>query len=438
MGILSPVRQSLDSLVPGLPLADLLLGEIRQFDHGFVFEIVDLAKGGKPIRTKSLVLNPSRYNLSEPFTSTLTPSEDNAVVTEENGIIIREITIEGTTGLQRRKETALGRGGAVGTEASGPDHFRDLRDLFREYGRLKVDPERGPNIRMLFHNVLEDDHFVVVPRAFETPRDAATNPIHFVYRITLAAIQTIPAPKPAKGPFDDLGEFGDTLQAISEGVNDARAFFVDSINEVEALRRRIQLVGDIVSGDVNPSEALDRIFESSASNINAAHDLIDNTETTILTGRELWKASLDLEEDFRENILNNITSDASDDDLRAAKTLKDMTGAMTRILFRGNAFFAPPVGEDVSRPYAGERNFTDQDLRDETAGATPGSRTRGALGSERRAGLDLGSFSGSERYQVTITDTLDNIALRFRVPRETIIDFNNLRFPYIAAGGGPG
>jgi hypothetical protein len=438
VGLLSPLRQSLNALVPGLPLADLLLGEVRKFDHGFVFEIVDLAKNGKPIRTKSLVLNPQRYNLSEPFTSTLTPSEDNTVVAEENGVIIREITIEGTTGLQKRKESALGRGGAIGTEASGVDHFRDLRDLFREYGRLKVDPERGPNIRMLFHNVLEDDHYVVVPRAFETPRDAATNRVHFTYRITLAAIQTIPAPKPPGNPFGFLGEFGDTLQAISEGVNDSRAFFVDSINEIEALRRRVQLVGDIVAGDFTAAQALDRIFESHAECINAAHDLVDGSTTSILLQKELWKASLDLEEDFRENILNNIFTAPSDDDLIAARTLRDTARSMTNILFRGNSFFLPPPGEDAGKPYAGERNFTDQDLTDRTAGATQGSRVRAALGSERRAGLNLGSYSGSERHTIVATDTLDNLALGFRVPREAIIDINNLKFPYIAAGGGPG
>jgi hypothetical protein len=438
MGILSPVRQGLDAIVPGLPLADLLLGEVRKFDKGFVFEIVDTGNGKlETIRTKSLVINPKRYHLSEPFASQLTPAEDNTVVAEENGIIIREITIEGTTGLKERKEDALSRGARVGTQASGTDHFFDLRDMFREYALRKQDPETGSGIRMFFHNVNEDDHFVVVPRAFETPRDATINPMHFMYRITLAAIQEIPPAKLPGDPFDFLGGFGDTLQAISEGVTDARAFFADSINQVEALRGRINQVGAILDGDSTGNDAVDALFDSSAEGINGIHDLVDGVVITAELGREFYRAGLDLEEDFREQILNDIDSEPDEATIEAANDVKGMYDALADIAARAGVF-APPLGADVMRQYGGETNLTPDDIEEQAAGAKPGSQLRATQGSERNAGKDISGFTGSERHTVDATDSIDKIAIDKRVPRDAIIELNRLRFPYIAESGGPG
>jgi len=438
MGILSPVRQGLDGLVPGLPLADLLLGEVRKFDKGFVFELVDTSSGKlKTLRTKSLVINPKRYHLSEPFTSQLTPAEDNTVVAEENGIIIREITIEGTTGLKTRKEDALGRGGRIGTQASGTDHFFDLRDLFREYSLRKQDPEKGSGIRMFFHNVTEDDHFVVVPRAFETPRDASVNPIHFMYRITLAAIQEIPPAKLPGDPFDFLGDFGDSLQKLSETLTDARAFWVDSINEVEAFRRRINQVGAVLDSDDPARDAFNLLFDSSAEAINAAHDLVDGVVTNIELSREFYRTCGDLEQDFREQILNDIDSEPDEEVVAAAAALTEMGDAITDIASRP-LLFRPPLGRDITRAFGGETNLTPDDLANQTAGATPGSQLRATQGSERRAGYDIGGFTGSTRVTIGATDSIDKIALDNRVPRDAIIDLNSLRYPYIAESGGPG
>lgn len=437
MGILSPVRQGLDAIVPGLPLADLLLGEVRKFDKGFVFEIVDTSSGKlEVLRTKSLVINPKRYHLSEPFASQLTPAEDNTVVAEENGIIIREIVLEGTTGLKERKEDALGRGGRIGTQGTGTDHFMDLRDMFREYSLRKQDPERGSGIRMFFHNVNEDDHFVVVPRAFETPRDATVNPIHFMYRITLAAIQEIPPAKLPGDPFDFLGGFGDTVQKISEAVTDARTFFVDSINEVEALRRRVNQVGAVLDGDLTGGDAIDALFDSSAEAINGAHDLVDGVVISIALGRELYRATLDLEEDFREQILNEIEGDPDEATLRAARTTQGIADALADITARGTAFVAP-LGADIMRAFGGETNLTPDDLENQVAGATPGSALRATQGSERNAGNDISGFNGSERHTVSATDSIDKIALDRRVPRDSIIELNRLAYPYIAESGGP-
>ncbi len=420
MGVLSSARSTLNAVVPGLPLGDILLGNIGEFKKGFVFEVID-SKTGEALITKSLVLNPRRYTLTEPFASTLTPTEDNTVVAEENGIIIREIVIEGTTGLEKRAEEALGRGGSIGTTASGVDHFYQLRDMFREYGLLKQDPERGPFIQMLFHNVKADDHFVVVPRAFETPRDAASNRFHLNYRITLAAIQSLPPPTPP--PEGLLGEALGVLADINEAINFARATMVEVIDLIEIYRGRIK----------DP----DLFLEQTALAINSGHDLLDNITLTIAVGIEFYAATCDLLEDIQEQMENDIDASPTEDELREARRLKALRAQMERVLAHPEKF-APPLAADAAKPFARDRNLTAADLRDGTAGASKGTRTKLALGGGRRAGLNLGLFGGSRRTEIDGAATIDSLAAKEDVPRDAIIALNNLRFPYITRGGGPG
>jgi len=426
VALLRNAQTTLNAVVPGLPLGDILLGDIGAFKKGFVFEVIDTGadfQGHEALITKSLVLNPRRYTISEPFTSTLTPSEDDTVVAEENGILIREITIEGTTGITNKTEDALSRGGAVGTGASGVEHFHQLRDMFREYSRLKKDPILAPRIRMIFHNVKEDDHFVVVPRVFETPRDASSNRFHLNYRITLAAIQPYPPPPKKTDLLGELGKFGRVIKDITTALNFARANLVELIDATEILRSRIR----------NPEEFL----INSALCINAVADLVDGVTITIALSQEFYEVNADLLETVQEQLENDIDSPPTEVEFRLARIIKDLRSALERVQ-QHTEQFSPPLGEDISAPFAGDRNLTNADLKDNTAGASKGTRTRLVLGGGRNLGLNLGAFNSTRLSSIAAGSTIDGIATRENVPREALIALNNLRFPYIARGGGPG
>lgn len=420
-GAFGPLRTTLNG-IPGLPLGDILLGRAHAFKRGFVFEIIDQRQPNDSIAVKSLVLNPQRYLLSEPFAVALTPTEDDTVVAEENGVLIREISIEGTTGLSKKKEDALGRGGAAGTEASGVDHFRELRQLFRRYGDLKKDPQKSPHIIMVFHDVRLDEHWVVVPRAFETPRDAAQARVHFQYRIALAAISVFPPPKPPSPLFGSQA-LQDTISKLNSVVHDSRAFLVETINNIDAISERVR----------DPSVML----EQAARSVNSVARLVDGTATLIELGVAFHQSATDLFESVREDIVNGIDGDPAQKHLEAARTISRLEASLTLALTEPQSY-APPLAEQQLAPYAGERNFTPADIANQTAGATIGTRTRLALGSEGNAGLDLGSFAGTRRDSVLAGDTIDVIANRTGVPREAIIVMNNLRFPYVAAQRLPG
>ena len=422
---ISPVR----TLVGGIPgvgdfLVDFLLGEItKPFTKGFVFEVLDMRSPQQALITKSLVINPKRYNLSEPFAVNLTPAEDDSVVTEENGIIIREIILEGTTGLKKRKEEALGRGGAIGTEASGVDHFLSLRQMFRDYSEMKKDPELAPHIQMHFHDVKNDEHFVVVPRSFETPRDAATNRVHFTYRITLAAIMLFPPPPEPDDLFDFLG-IGDEMKDITKAVYTGRAFFVEGINEIETMRKRLR----------NP----ELIFDSIGLSLNSAHDLIDGITQSIEAQKEFWAAGEDLVEDAEEDLDNTIEDYNTVKEWISARILKKIRLSSLQLIHVRTNKFAEPLANKQAKSFSGERNLTISDLANKTGGATVGSRTRLALGSEREAGLNLGTFGSSREIGILASDTIDTLSIKHDVPREAIIALNDLRYPYISKVGGPG
>jgi hypothetical protein len=128
------------------------IAELRTgFRQGFVFELLDLTRPLIPLEVHVMVLNPVKYTLSEPFQLTLTPGEDDTVVAEENGIIVREVMLEGTYGIQdKRAQGFIGAQGG-GQALSGNAHFNALRNMFRRYSAIKKDPRRAANVVMIFH-----------------------------------------------------------------------------------------------------------------------------------------------------------------------------------------------------------------------------------------------------------------------------------------------
>ena len=112
------------------------------------------------------VLNPTRYEVSEPFQAELTPAEDNTIVAEENGIIVREILLEGTFGLMERSAVGFQGAQGDGKPLSGTAHYEFLKKMFRRYSDLKKEPTTSPHYEMIFHALKDDEHYRVIPRSF--------------------------------------------------------------------------------------------------------------------------------------------------------------------------------------------------------------------------------------------------------------------------------
>jgi hypothetical protein len=416
----------LDRYVVGTPGSlQASLGDLRTgFKNGYIFSLVDIRDSVAPIEVHVLILNPTQYTLSEPFVSTLTPAEDDSVVSEENGSIIREITLVGTTGL--RKKAASGFQGAQGGGAplSGPDHFIALRRMFRSYSELKKSSNDAPFIRMFFHSLREDDHFVVIPRSFETPRDARSTRMHYEYRISLAVIGTADTLDLRMVPqsTDVLSMVSNAMAAIVAPFNDARAFFTDVNAKIALIKRK---VGNIQA-----------VMTSVAGMLNAFGNALKMSASVVTYPFQLAVTVLDQVDAAADDLVTSALGVTQADE-EIAHSLRRMRASLDKIAQFPQLFdFGSSKTKTVTRVYSGEQTLTSDDMDNGTAGATPGSRTRRALGTQ--TSINLGDYKGVLRVALDSTMSIGSLATRYNVTKELIILINDLRFPYIAKGGGPG
>jgi hypothetical protein len=408
------------------------ISELREaFRQGFVFELLDLAKPKIPIAVHVMVLNPVRYNLSEPFTLTLTPGEDNTVVSEENGIIVREITLEGTYGLtQKRARGFIGAQGG-GNPLSGTDHFQALRNLFRRYSALKKEPTRAANIQLIFHALRDDDHFVVRPREFATPRDAQRTRVHYEYRITMAAtaeatFSALQRRPDQTGFFDQLGN---TVRDINEAFNDARAGIAEVTANLSDIRRKVGNINAIVNNAIQVVNAVGGFVSGVTQLINYPLQLVANVVEGI--------------DGAADTLLQSVEGAAFGVFHENARSLRRISAAVDRISLFPDRF--EDTTQRIEDLYEGERRIRASDVdgglgsAPGAGGATVGSRTRVVSGSDGRlAGLGIPRGTGLRGVAVARTDSLESIATEAGTTPEAIIIINELLPPYLTASGGPG
>jgi len=399
------------------------------FRAGYVLELID-DRGEEVLEAFVFPLNPKTYTLSEPFAVTLTPTDGDTVVAEENGQIIQEINMSGTFGHSKKTaptfvtnpgQRAPGTGGVRGGERTGNEHFTAFRKFFRRYSAAKKNPQHASHVRMVFHALKDDDHFVVVPRSFETPRDARTTRVTYEYRITLAAIGDAHRRVVPSTP----GGLDDPLKIISEALNDARAFFANINADLGKIKRK---VGNIQAVMINASG----LINSVANVLTGATSLIEYTFSQAATVVEGVADAGDT--------LANAVIDASIGQIEfQVLNFIRLERAFDRILAFPDQF--QDAADDFSRTfnwYTGPRGLSSDDLRNNTAGAQPGSWLEAARGSSGEYGLRLSTWDGVKKVQIQRTDSIESLATRHSTTPETLILINDLRFPYLAAGGGPG
>lgn len=405
--------------------AEAPVSDVRNMKHGYVFELLDTAQAS-PLRTIVLVMAPTTYNLAEPHQSTLTPASDGSVVDESVGVIMADITIEGTCGEKHRPLPSGSSAAAVRTSQhgmSGTEHFMSLRDLFRQYSGLKADPTRSHRVKLTFHSLRDDDHFVLSEPRFESPRGKQSR-THYIYRITAKVIGRAESlPRTEAVPAEEIG-FTSALRDISEAFHDARAAFVTVnkyLGEIQRKVANVQAVMTAAAGFMNVvgsaiREGGDLLiaypFRTVLSLTNSVGDIADGLADAILAG----------------------TVGAVHD---AERSLREMEGAFDRIAMFPQHFQAGS-GTEISERYFGPRALTRRDMDEQTAGATPGSRTAANFGSVNQYGLSLGNYNSAESVRLSATHTLEQLALEYGSSFEAIVLANDLRPPYLSRSGGPG
>lgn len=405
------------------------------FKQGFVFELIDRNFAQTSSQVHVLCVNPTQYTLTEPFQLTLTPAEDDTVVAEENGQIVREITIEGTTGIaEKRARGFLGSQGG-GNPLSGIEHFQELRNLFRRYSRLKKDPRRAANIQLILHVLRDGDAFVVAPREFVTPRDAGKTRTHYDYRISLAVLSDAVTTDLRRTEIEpDVGaKITNKIRDISEAFNDARAAITEITSNLSDIRRRIGNVNAAVNGAIQVVNATGAFLAGTAELINYPLQLAASVAEQVADAADRLVQSV-------ENATFGVVHEN-------ARSFRRLEAAIDRLIQFDDQF--SDLFSRTEKRFGGETLSTREDVADLPSGAaasapgpggaTLGTRTRVTAGaSGREAGLSVPRGTGYRGVTVTRTDSLESIASEAGTTPEAILLINNLQPPYITAAGGPG
>jgi phage baseplate assembly protein W len=228
-----------------------------------------------------IVVPPSSYRLSEPFTIEETPTIGGGLYVEENGIIQRTIRLEGSTGFRPRKidlrrangsksMSPLRKNPATKSHArtlndlpatadfSGQRHFQYLQDsVFRVYADLKKDPGVSEKVQMMFHIPKDGEHWEVKPRTFELNRDAGKR---FLYQysiellvVGLAQVEgfdfsadqsvTDAVKDKLKTVRDAIGRLEGSIRDVTAAVNEVGLYlqdFTDTIGKVQGVASAIR------------------------------------------------------------------------------------------------------------------------------------------------------------------------------------------------------
>lgn len=417
------------------------ISELREsFRQGFVLEVLDLSTGAPPSprgdggSTFVFPLNPTRYTLTEPFQNTLTPAENDTVVTEENGIITREIVLEGTFGLSQKRATGFLNVQGNGARLSGTDHFNLLRNFFRHYSALKKDPATAANVVMVFHALRDDDHFVVVPTSFESPRDAGSNRVHYQYRLQMTAVEESTVSGLVPRVETTSYNFTQSLRDITNAFNSARAAVAEVTANIAEIRRKVQNINTV--------------FQSAAGVLNAVGGFVNGTVALINTPLQAVASAAESLSTAADTLTDAVASAPFGVLAENARSLRRIEAAFDVFMMYPDKF-----QDEVARVedfFAGETRATTDDYaaaeasgasapgQDGAGGMTVGSRTRAARGDGLLAGLSVPRGSALRAVAVAATDTLESIANTARTTPEAIIIINDLRPPYITRSGGPG
>ncbi len=221
---------------------------------------------------KVLIMNPSSIIQDEPFAVAVTPTQDGGLVIEHRGQIVKNITAEGTTGFLPIQASLGIAGVSLPTgqlgKRSGYNEFLELRNLFKEYGRIKrTRPDIASRVKMVFLNGKDNENWIVEPRNFQMSRRVPSKTL-YRYSVPMIAVARF---ETSRRPIDFIAEPGDiskTLQAIADASAAAEAFFKD-----------LEATATLISGTV--AKAVDDVLSPLGLFVTASNSVLNAQETIL-------------------------------------------------------------------------------------------------------------------------------------------------------------
>jgi len=281
-------------------------------------------------REFKLHINPSDLQQDEQFSVAITPTQDGIIV-EHNGIIFKNLTISGTTGLHPFK----GEGGSTssgGVIAGSPnlqtgyEHFQELRNYFRAYAQEKREKK---TLRMLFVNRKDSEIFIVEPELFSLKR-ASSKSFLYDYTIQMRVLGSVNARIDIEDPIPSFfKDFDSVVTEVNEKLTIARGVMLKN----QAILRNIE--GNIAQTYLEPLRKATLATKALIGATYSVYDMPSSLTNKLTTGTKAAYysviASLRREGNpaFREvSVPKNINREAEKDfttDLLPAEAAEQIT-----------------------------------------------------------------------------------------------------------------
>lgn len=248
-----------------------------------------------------LHINPTDLQQDEQFSLQITPTQGGIVV-EHNGIVFKNLTISGTTGVHPfRGEGGVTNSGKViagePTLESGYEHFQKLRNYFRAYADKK---KTEKDYRLLFINKKDNEVFFVEPELFSLKRSASRRFL-YDYAIQLRVLGIVEAKPftddPTPGIFEKIDNF---INDVTEKLTIARGVMLKN----QSILTNIE--GNIAQTFLEPLRQITLACKATAGVAYTALDMPSSLKNSLSQGTKkyFWDAINSLKQVGDAGLLN--------------------------------------------------------------------------------------------------------------------------------------
>jgi len=205
---------------------------------------------------------PQSYELAEPTTTMIVPTQDGGKFIESHGSVFKDIRVSGTVGLRPRPIAvgtfsglnALGgptlslpgfladflkdERGLDPQEITGFDDIIFLRNLFRAYSDLKNNPKTARMLGMVWTYAREGEAWVVEPLNFTVHREKS-NPLSWSYNIQMRTLYFLEA------RFDYTEDPLSFWQMIRNAINLVNKVAMDMVTSLNQLADAVNFLANL-------------------------------------------------------------------------------------------------------------------------------------------------------------------------------------------------
>ena len=422
-----------------------------RFRLTYAFELVALDGSGRGSnRVLNFPINPSQIDVrTRPGAAV--EQLAGGVVLEESGVVIHDVTISGTTGLEFKRgwklvsdDTFNPKSGL--TYVDGNELHMELRRWFDFYWATKRDPNTSTRWAMVFHDFRAGRHWLILPTAFNEDRQSGQHRLHYPYEIEFSAVLDVDALDVggAAGLFDKIrdvaGTINNAILSVVGYIADAEAFLAEAdATFIAPIRQTIAAVNDAAG-------AIQGVSQAARGLIRAPRRLVEDATAAVARVVVETLALLALNEDVLTTATLGVpwapglrTQTQAAAFLRSSRDIERALDAaiVEADLWRRSLASAQGERQRLSR---GESALTAEEASDQgdlalASRVQPGSAARRL---QSRGAGRARNWTGVREYVVVQGDTLRSIAIDEVGDPGAWVDLaalNDLRAPYISPTG---